>query len=174
MAGQQGLQVMSPADAGSALAPSQPAGSSMDISPLARGNPPQTLTPLKEENDLLRNTSSWAGATITSNESTCSWRTPTTKGRLSKSRFGIPAWGSWSSERWSCTTRSLSPQADARGALMQTKEQLVFEENRLKETRMEAHRTNTYTYSKAFFKYSLLYDSSKLPQRFQKCKYQSD
>jgi hypothetical protein len=56
MAGQQGLQVMSPADAGSALAPSQPAGSSMDISPLAGGNPPQTMTPLKEENDLLRKT----------------------------------------------------------------------------------------------------------------------
>ena len=47
---------MSPADAGSALAPSQPAGSSMDISPLAGGSPPQTMAPLKEENDLLRKT----------------------------------------------------------------------------------------------------------------------
>ena len=155
MANQQGLQVMSqelpnsprvvralnPADPGSALAPSQPAGQAMDISPLAGGNPllQQRLTPIKRENDLLREA-------LRQQEQQLQATNQRAQQALLHQRDGFQRVATEFQHEArevrdvEVAQARVQLQGQMQGALSQTKRQLQFEENRLKTTRTGADR----------------------------------
>ena len=151
MANQQGLQVMSQelpnsprvvralTGVGSALAPSQSAGQAMDISPLAGGNPllQQRLTPIKRENDLLREELLQQGQQLQATNERAHQA-------LLHQRDGFQRVASEYQHQArevrdvEVAQARVQCQGQMQGALSQTKRQLHFEENRLRATRSEA------------------------------------